>query len=156
MTLDELWTQAYEGEIYGTAIFRAVAQRQTDPVRRHEMETLSLLEDRTRAIAEPVMEARGLPMTGLAGNAEEAAATLAERPLADFLQWLDQVTSEFLGVYRQLVTLSDEGEQRDIATAYVAHEAAIASYIRRVDGRETGDPLEAVAALPHMAGAVHV
>lgn len=155
MTLDELWTQAYEGEIYGAAIFRAVAERQSDPVRRHDMETLSLLEQRTRDIAEPVMQARGLPTTGLAANAEEAATALAEQPFAAFLQWLDRVTNEYLEVYRELVALAEDDEQREIAAAYVAHEEAIASYIRRIDGRETGDPLDAVAALPHMAGAVH-
>lgn len=155
MTLDELWTQAYEGEIYGAAIFRAVAERQTDPVRRQEMELLSMLEQRTRDIAEPVMKARGLATTGLAGNAEEAATSLAELPWEEFLGWLDKVTNEYLGIYCELAATT-VGDEQDVASAYVAHEQAIASYIRRVDGRETGEPLEAVTALPHMAGAVAV
>jgi hypothetical protein len=51
------------------------------------------------------------------------------------------------------VELATDKAERNIAEAYVAHEKALAVFIRRALGQEAGEPLQAILALPHIAAA---
>ena len=48
MSAEELWVESYQGEVLGEALFGAMAARESDPDRRHQLEVLTLLERTTK------------------------------------------------------------------------------------------------------------
>ncbi|MHB8465877.1 MAG: hypothetical protein ACYDH6_03035 [Acidimicrobiales bacterium] len=159
MTADELWVESYQGEVLGETLFGLLAERQDDPTRRRQLETLTLLERATKELAEPVFERRELDrgdtaatVAGATGMADAVAAMAWEEFLATF----ESVTERYLPKYRQLVELAADETERDIAVAYVAHEEALAAFARRALGQEEGEPLQPIVDLPHVATATAV
>jgi hypothetical protein len=156
MRADELWVESYQGEVLGEALFGLMAQREIDPARREQLEALTLLERATKALAEPVLDRRGIDRGDTAAslaNAKEFADALAATSWDDFLRSLTPVTAQFLAKYEELVGLSDDATDRYVAEQYCAHERALASFAYRSLGEEDGEPLERIFALPHVAAA---
>jgi hypothetical protein len=156
MRADELWIESYQGEVLGEALFGLLAERQEDPTRRHQLEVLVLLEHSTKVLAEPVLDGRRLDRSDSAESLSAARAfadALGSVSWQDFAASILPVTEEFLGKYREMVALAADRAELDVARAYVAHEEALATFARRASGQESGDPLEAVLALPHVVAA---
>jgi hypothetical protein len=156
MGVDELWVESYQGEVIGEAWFGLIAERQEDPVRRHQLEVLTLLERATKELAEPVFDWRAIDRGDTAASvasAKDLADVDAAMAWGEFLELLVSLTTEFLVKFRQLVELSGDERERQIAEAYVAHEEAIATFARRSLELEDGEPLEAILALPHVTAA---
>jgi hypothetical protein len=154
MRADELWVESYQGEVLGEALFGLMAERETDPGRRGQLQALTLLERATKELAEPVFERRNLDRGDTAASlatAQEFAAGLAEVSWEEFLRSLTPVTAQFLAKYEELVTLCDDADDRATAMQYCAHERALASFAHRSLGDEAGEPLEKIFALPHVA-----
>ena len=53
MRADDLWVEAYQGEVLGETLFTLLSERQGDPTRRHQLEVLATLERATKQLAEP-------------------------------------------------------------------------------------------------------
>jgi ethanolamine utilization microcompartment shell protein EutL len=118
-----------------------------------------MLEKATKELAEPVFERRQLDRGDTAGTlktAGELAEALAGVSWEEFLASIEGVTIQFLAKYRELVELSTDDTERQIAEAYVAHEVALAAFGQRALGSEPGEPLELILALPHVAATVEV
>jgi hypothetical protein len=152
VTVEELWVETYQGEVYGEAIFGLMADRETDPVRRRQLEVMALLERRTRELAEDVMDRRGLDRGDVGAAAQETAEAVAAKSWEELLDWIERVTAHYLVSYRELVESAADQAERAVAEAYVAHEEALAAFGRRASGQESGEPLEPILTLPHMAG----
>ncbi len=157
MTSDELWVEAYQGEVLGETLFGLMAAGEDDPDRRHQLEVLTLLERSTKELAEPLFERRRLDRGDT--DASVAAATEFSRAMADttwedFVGSIEPVTVKFLATYRQLAVLASDDDERDIAERYIAHEEALVSFARRALGQEPGPPLERILELPHVVAAV--
>lgn len=153
MSAPELWVESYQGEVLGEALFGLLAERETDPEHRRQLEVLTRLERRTKELAESVFEHRRLDRGNTEGSLSSAAQLadgLADTSWQDFLGSFEPIISEFLARYRQLVQLAEDDSERAIAEAYVAHELALASFVRRSLGQEAGDPLGEILALPHV------
>lgn len=157
MRADDLWVEAYQGEVVGETLFAELASRQTDPERRHQLEVLATLEQTTRALAEPILDRRGLDhgdTTASKTAAEEMAGGVDLMAWEQFLGSFEPVTTQYLATYRELVDLAgDDDAERRVAEAYVAHEQALMSFVRRSLGEEPGEPLGEILALPHVAAA---
>jgi hypothetical protein len=156
MDADELWVESYQGEVLGEALFALLAERESDPERRRQLDGLLLLERATKELAEPVLERRALDRGDTAGTVADAAGiadAVGTMQWEDFLGSLEPGTTQFLLKYRRLVELSTDETERGIAEAYVAHERALAAFARRALGQEAGEPLEPIHALPHVAAA---
>lgn len=154
MRRDELWTEVYQGEVLGEALFTELASRQTDPERRHQLEVLAELERATKALAEPVLDRRGLDHRDTAdarAAAHQMAGGVDLMAWDEFLGSFEPVTTQYLVTYRELVDLAgDDDDERRVAEAYVAHEQALMSFVRRSLGQEPGEPLGEILALPHV------
>ncbi len=153
---DDLWVESYQGEVLGEALFGAMAARETEPERRHQLEVLTLLERATKELAEPVFEQRGLDRGDTAATLATAAAfgdALLSSSWEEFLASLGPITDEFLAKYRQLLEHAASPIERAVAESYVAHEEALAAFGRRALGQAAGAPLELILALPHVAAA---
>jgi hypothetical protein len=157
MEASDLWVESYQGEVLGESLFGLLAERQSDPEHRRQLEVLTLLERTTKELAEAVFDQRGLDR-GDTGASQDSAAQFAEALAGtsweEFLGSFEPVISQFLAKYRQLVRLADDDTERKIAEAYVAHELALASFVRRSLGHEPGEPLAEILALPHVAAAL--
>ncbi len=154
---DELWVESYQGEVLGEALFGLLGLRETDAERRRQLDVLTLLERATKELAEPIFEQRALDCGDTAATvaaAAEMADAVAGLTWEEFLGSFDPVITQFLARYRQLVELAGDDTERAIAEAYVAHEEALAVFIRRALGQEDGEPLQAILALPHVAAVV--
>jgi hypothetical protein len=149
-----LWAEAYQGEVLGETFFQLLAERQTDPDRRRDLEVLAELERSTKLLAEPVFARNGYGRGDTEGSVQAATAGVdgaVIAPWEDTLRTIAAIADTFLPKYRQLVDALDDGEDRDVARAYVDHELALVSYARRTLGEEEGEPLERIRALPHVA-----
>lgn len=156
MEWHELWVDSYQGEVLGEAFFGLLAERESDAERRGQLEILALLERATRELAEPLFDRHHLDR-GDSAASRQAAAELADGVASlswdEFLGSFEPVISQFLEKYRQLAATSSDDEDRLVAEAYVAHELALAAFVRRSLGQEPGEPLEQIAALPHVVAA---
>ena len=155
-TTEQLWTESYQGEVLGEALFGLLAERQPDPERRRQLEVLTLLERSTKELAEPLLAAKGYDRGDTAASiaqATEIAGAVADLPWEQFLGSFESVTKEFLAKYRRILELATDEPERDVAAAYVAHEEALCAFARRALGQEAGEPLAEILALPHVAAA---
>jgi hypothetical protein len=155
-TTEQLWTESYQGEVLGETLFRLLAERQQDPEHRRQLEVLTLLERSTKELAEPLLEQKGYDRGDTAATvaqATEVAAAVADLPWEQFLGSFESVTKEFLARYRRILELTGDESERELAEAYVAHEQALCAFARRALGREAGEPLAEILALPHGAAA---
>lgn len=156
MERSELWVESYQGEVLGEALFGLMADREAEPERRRQLEALTLLERATKELAEPVFDRESLDRGDTEktlADATELADGVARMTWREFLASIPPVTATFLAKYRRLVDLATDEQERKIAEAYVAHEQALAAFARRCLGEESGDPLEQILALPHVAAA---
>ena len=156
MDADELWVEAYQGEVLGEALFGLLGSREKDAERRSQLEVLTLLERATKELADPIFERRGIGCGNTADSVAAAAGmadAVADMTWEDFLSSFDPVITQFLARYLRLVELAGDATEREIAEAYVAHEKALAVFVRRSLGQEKGEPLQAILALPHVAAA---
>jgi hypothetical protein len=154
--IDDLWVEAYQGEVLGEVLFTLLAERQNDSDRRRALQALALLERATKELAVPVLERRGIDAGDTETIVAEAAAMaggVTELPWSEFLGYFQPEISKFLEKYRRLAMLSNDGYEHEVAQTYVAHEQALETFLRRSLGEEDGDPLEAIFALPHVAAA---
>ena len=78
MSADELWVEVYQGEVLGEALFGLLTEREQDPARRRQLETLVVLERSTKELAEDDSE-REVAETYVAH--ERALASFARRVL---------------------------------------------------------------------------
>src|SRR5690349_3843970 len=111
MRADELWVESYQGEVLGEALFGLMAQRESDPARRDQLDALTLLERATKELAEPVLDRRGIERGDIDASlatAKEFADALAQTSWEDFLRSLTPVTAQFLAKYEELVSLCDD------------------------------------------------
>ncbi|HUC36942.1 MAG TPA: hypothetical protein VMR97_07455 [Acidimicrobiales bacterium] len=152
----ELWVESYQGEVLGEILFGLMAEREKDADHRRQLEILTLLERATKELAEPVFERHEFDRGDTAATvktATELAKGLAGVTWEEFLTSFGPITAEFLAKYRKLVELATDQRDREVAVAYVAHEEALAAFARRALGQETGEPLQLILALPHVAAA---
>lgn len=157
MSVEALWVESYQGEVLGETVFGLLAERERDPVRRRQLEVLTVLERATKELAEPVFERHGFDRGDTAATvatAKELGEAVVAMAWDEFLASVENLTVEFLAKYRQLVELADDDRDRTVAEAYVAHEEALAAFARRARGHEAGDPLEEIVRLGHVAPAL--
>ncbi len=151
---DQLWLESYQGEVLGEALFARLAEREEDPEHRHQLDVLALLERKTKELAEPVLARRGLDAgdsSASLSTADQLADGLRGTSWEDFLGSFEPVISQFLAKYRQLADWASDDDERSVAEAYVAHEQALAAFVRRSLGEEPGEPLAEILRLPHVA-----
>ncbi len=156
MSAADLWVECYQGEVLGETLYGWLAARQEDPERRRQLEVLTRLERTTRELAEPVFERRGLDRgdtSATVAAALELADAVAGITWDEFLAAIPPIADEFLDKYRRLVEVAPDRFEREIAEAYVSHELALATFARRALGEETGEPLQLILSLPHVAAA---
>jgi len=108
MSADELWVEVYQGEVLGEALFGLLTEREQDPARRRQLETLVVLERSTKELAAPVLARRALEPGDTAMTVASAAA-MADAVSA--MPWERFVASLEPGTHATIVRLAEhDGE----------------------------------------------
>jgi hypothetical protein len=146
--VEKLWTQAYQGEVLGEALFARIADQLDDPSRADKMRVLSKLERRTKEAIAPA-----LTRAGLSSEPDPEMFTLAET-LAQGITWEEflaatvPITAQFIPLYQRIGEL-DPSEQ-DSSDLLVAHEAALRAFAQAELAGDTTSSLDDINALAHM------
>jgi hypothetical protein len=149
--LATLWVKAYQGEVSGEALFGRMAVLTEDTDHGQKWEVLRLLEARTRAACVPAMERNGLPTAAdpeVVSEAEGRAEMGASLDWADLMAFFEQVTTEFLALYRRIGEISEA--DRVESEILVAHEEALREFARWEMAGRSDDSLALIEALSYM------
>lgn len=147
--LNELWVRAYQGEVLGEALFAKIAATLDDPERARKMRVLSKLEERTKEAIAPALERAGIdtePDPGMLTLADALSQGIAWEAFLDATQ---SVTEQYIPLYQRIGEL--DPSEKAASELLVAHEAALRSFARAELAGETGNSLDAINALAHMA-----
>jgi hypothetical protein len=124
---DTLLLDAYRGEVFGAALFAAMADAQPDEDRREKLKTLETVEARTATSLRRLLANRALH----AGDpkvqqdqARELAAKLEPENWHEFLQSLKDALPEFLAKFERTREIAPNPSDPAL-TALVNHEQAI-------------------------------
>jgi len=149
--IEELWVQAYQGEVLGEALFGAIADRMDDAEHADKMRVLATLELRTKEAVAPALARVGIstaPDSEMLGLAEALAPDSAAQPWAVVMGSLEAITGQFIPLYERIAEL--DPAEREAADLLVAHEAALRDFARAELAGNTATSLEPVTALAHM------
>lgn len=144
---DELAVWAYEGEVFGEALFAALRDEATAPDEREEFEALRGLEAQTAAVARELLVRLGIdPPTADAAttNAHRARSALAATTRMQLLDLLAHGAAPAIERYERLAALLPDGE-RWVADELVAHEVALRDFADAAR-RGVNDPAAVVRA----------
>jgi hypothetical protein len=141
--------QAYQGEVYGEALFGALAERARDPDARHKWRTLERLERETKLRLAPLV-------VRLCGRADEDDAQRERgRKDADALgavawsELMQLFAREFPKFIDEFESLERAAPARDagVMALLSAHEKALAAFARAEAEGDAAHSLEPVLAL---------
>jgi hypothetical protein len=125
---ETLLREAYLGEIFGAALFNALAEAQPDAERREKLRTLETVEARTATTLQRLVAKAGMKLSGEEPKAREDGRRLAAAINASdwdgFVRSLHDALPPFLEKFERLREVG--GTPVDPAlTALVNHERAI-------------------------------
>jgi hypothetical protein len=151
--VEDVWREAFEGEVLGAALFERLATLL--PAESHErsrVEVLHRLESSTLAMLRPVLAAKGIAASGEAAaraTGEQFADGLASQPWSALVASLQTATASYAALYGELRPLVGP-EDLAVVDALVAHEEALRTFAVR---EAAGDPtsVEPILSLPHVA-----
>jgi len=151
-TENELWLDAYNGEVFGEALFGRLAEQAADPTVREKLGILTRLEASTKQLLEPVLDGLGIDRAGAdetVANAHSLAAASGSVPWHDLLASFEPNTKQFVAIYEALGELTDR-EHRPIVELLLAHERALCEYARRELAGDSAAAADAILSLPHV------
>jgi hypothetical protein len=147
-----MWAESYQGEVIGEAYFAEMAELCDDPEQASTLQWLARLERTTRFALVPTMQRLGLSIEPDPDTVAVVRAAAAGDSYAAMLEATGPVAEAYLGLYRRLAGLA-EVEDRPTAELLIAHEEALADFVRREQAGDRESSLHAIMALPHVRAA---
>jgi hypothetical protein len=124
---NELLLDAYKGELFGEALFTAMAEREEFEDHAAQIRTLATIERRTAATLQPLVEAAGLECDEDESRAQGRELGGAGGDWLGFVRALHDALPPFLANFVRLRELADDPHDKALA-ALVAHELAINAF----------------------------
>lgn len=151
---DDVWREAFEGEVLGAALFERLVELLPPGDQRDRVAVLHRLEASTRDLLRPVLARKGIATDGEATSAATGAAFaegLAAQPWSQLVGSLQTATASYAALYAELRPLVG-AEDLDVVDALVAHEEALRAFAVL---EAAGDPASVapILALAHVAAA---
>ena len=142
--------ERFQGEVYGEALFRTMADLCGDPERARKLRVLEQLERETKEFLHPAVREAGWPGEESAervSEGESLGAQLAKAPWPDLMRGLQKELERFVGEFEHAERLAPSGK-RNLLRHVTAHERALLEFAtRELAGGEGIDSLEPVIAL---------
>ena len=123
----------YQGEVLGEAFFAYCVAKEGDSERRHKWATLLQLETETKARLRPFLTSLGLSVAqdDVTSRISEITAGFSSKSWQQHMHEIDEITTFFLGKFREIEAVAPAGVERDMARAMVVHETAINNFAKR-------------------------
>lgn len=153
----EYLVERFEGEVFGEAVFAAMAEGKADPDARYKWRVLEALERETKEYLARVLRARGCPADESAakvGDGRKLGRSLVAAPRALFMAGFRNEVLRFVAEY-EAAEASVPADGLEIARHVTAHERAILEFAdRELAGRKADSPEPVLAFLssPPRAG----
>jgi hypothetical protein len=142
--------ERYQGEVYGEALFRTMAERCDEPQRVAKLRVLEQLERETKeAILPALLEVGGSGKESAerVADGETLGAQLANAPWPDLMRGFQTELARFVADFEAAESLAPADEQ-PLLRQVTAHERALLDFANREsDPDDERDPLESVVAL---------
>lgn len=143
-------TERFQGEVYGEAVFQAMAEAEADPDMRWKWRVLETLERETKEYLDRALRVRGhevKPSDEAWAQGRKLGTRLAGVPRAVFLPGLRGEVQKFVAEYEAAEALAP-ADGRVIAQHVTAHERAILDFTDlELAGRGTESPSPVLALL---------
>jgi hypothetical protein len=149
----DLLLDAYRGELFGEAYFKALADAETDEGKREKLRALEELELRTGDMLRKAVAAEGLDDSDHPESREVGAQIGRANigmPWDEWAQGLAAVLPDFLAKFRRCREVSPDPAD-EVMVMLVAHEEAIAEFARLELAGEGDKSLEVIQ--NHLASA---
>jgi hypothetical protein len=142
--------ERYQGEVYGEALFRTMAEHCGDVVRARKFRVLQQLERETKEFLVPALKQAGLSATESPERVEEGVklgAQLAKAPWSDLMGGFRTELERFVGEFERAESLAPAGAE-ELLRHVTRHEQALLEFAtRELEGGDAETSLDAVLAL---------
>jgi hypothetical protein len=142
--------ERFQGEVYGEAIFRVMAERCADPANARKLRVLEQLERETKEILRPAVREVGLP--GVESEEQiragvELGAKLAPVPWAMLMVGLKKELEGFVALFEKSEALAPPGAEA-LFRHITDHERALLEFVvREIEGKPPEESLAPIVAI---------
>ena len=140
--------ERYQGEVFGEAFMRAMAEVRTDPNEVRKFRALEQLERETKEMLRPAVEESGRstePNQQKIEQAEAIGAQLGQATWSDILRGMRPELAKFVDDFRAAESLAPAGKDA-LLRQVTAHEQALLDFVDH-ELAEKADSLSSVRAL---------
>ena len=142
--------ERFQGEVYGEAVFRAMAEHSDDPGRVRKLRVLEQLERETKERLLPALREAGSVAEESAervAEGEALGAEMAKAPWLDLMRGFQQQLGPLIADFERAEALAPAGRE-DLLQHVTAHERALLAFADgEVAGNDSNANLEPVVAL---------
>jgi hypothetical protein len=139
----------YQGEVFGEAVFGAMADACVDPGNSRKLRALEQLERETKELLEPEVAALGRAIEPDAEKLEQGrtvGAAMGQAPWSDILGGMRGELVNFIDDFRRSESLAPPGKEA-LLRQVTAHEQALLDFVDLELAKEGGDSLAPVRTL---------
>jgi len=142
--------ERFQGEVYGEALFRTMANLCAEPAQARKLRVLEQLERETKEFLLPAVRETGCSGEESLERISEGVALgteLAKAPWKDLMRGFQNELQRFVEDFERAETLAPAGKE-SLLRHVTAHERALLRFAtQELEGNESGDSLESVVAL---------
>jgi hypothetical protein len=142
--------QRFQGEVFGEALFRTMANLCHDPARAQKFRVLEQLERETKEFLLPALREAGSSgdeNCERINQGQALGAALANVPWPDLMRGFQEKFRRFADEFESAETLAPTGEE-SVLRHVTTHERALLDFAtRELEGSTIGDSLQSVVAL---------
>ena len=142
--------ERYEGEVYGEAMFRAMAEAATDPENARKLRVLEQLERETKEALLPEVEATGgqtRENSERLADANKIGAQFGSAPWLDMMKGMSVELEKYVAESQRCEALAPPGREA-LVKQVTAHEQALLDFARsEIAGADADESLAPVVAL---------
>jgi hypothetical protein len=142
--------QRFQGEVFGQAMFRTMADLCDDPARAQKFRVLEQLERETKEFLLPAMREAGhscAESRERINEGERLGAALTSVPWAELMHGFQKEFRQFADEFETAEALAPAGKE-SVLRHVTTHERALLDFAtRELEGSRVGDSLQSVVAL---------
>ena len=142
--------ERFQGEVYGEALFRTMADLSAEPAQVRKFRVLEQLERETKELLLPAVREAGYSGEESSERISEGVSLgtgLVKAPWQDLMRGFQSELQRFAEEFKRAEALAPAGKE-SLLRAVTAHERALLDFAtRELEGNESDDSLDSVISL---------